>query len=104
MDKAIGKNSQDNAPMESFFGRLKTATLDMVAMCVDFSSARQLVEGYLNAYNSEHYQYDLAGLTPEEFYQYATTGVYPLDNYFGVPASVMMTGGDLKRVKTQICR
>ncbi len=92
-------NSQDNAPMESFFGRLKTAILDMVAMCRDFSSARQLVEGYLNAYNSEHYQYDLAGLTPEEFYQYATTGVYPLDNYFGVPASVMMTGGDLKRVR-----
>ena len=51
------------------------------------------------AYNSEHYQYDLAGLTPEEFYQYATTGVYPLDNYFGVPASVMMTGGDLKKVR-----
>ncbi|MBE5872762.1 MAG: IS3 family transposase [Lachnospiraceae bacterium] len=92
-------NSQDNAPMESFFGRLKTAILDMVAMCRDFTSARQLVDGYLKAYNSEHYQYDLAGLTPEEFYQYATTGVYPLDNYFGVPASIMMTGGDLKKVR-----
>ncbi|MBP3278026.1 MAG: IS3 family transposase [Butyrivibrio sp.] len=92
-------NSQDNAPMESFFGRLKTAILDMVAMCRDYSSARQLVDGYLKAYNSEHYQYDLAGLTPEEFYHYATTGVYPLDNYFGVPASVMMTGGDLKKVR-----
>ena len=92
-------NSQDNAPMESFFGRLKTAILDMVAMCRDFSSAKQLVDGYLKAYNSEHYQYDLAGLTPEEFCQYATTGVYPLDNYFGVPASVMMTGGDLKKVR-----
>lgn len=92
-------NSQDNAPMESFFGRLKTAILDMVAMCRDFCSAKQLVDGYLNAYNSEHYQYDLAGLTPEEFYQYVTTGVYPLDNYFGVPASLMMTGGDLKNVR-----
>ena len=71
----------------------------MVAMCRDFTSARQLVDGYLKAYNSEHYQYDLAGLTPEEFYQYATTGVYPLDNYFGVPASIMMTGGDLKKVR-----
>ncbi len=92
-------NSQDNAPMESFFGRLKTAILDMVAMCKDFYSAKRLVDGYLNAYNSEHYQYDLAGLTPEEFYQYATTGVYPLDDYFGVPASVMMTGGDLKNIR-----
>lgn len=92
-------NSQDNAPMESFYGRLKTSILDMVAMCRDFDSARQLVDGYLKAYNSEHYQYDLAGLTPTEFYQYVTTGVYPLDNYFGVAASEMMTGGDLKRVR-----
>ena len=58
-----------------------------------------LVSGYLTAYNSEHYQYDLVGLTPQEFYQYATTGIYPLDNYFGVPASVMMTGSDLKKVR-----
>lgn len=92
-------NSQDNAPMESFFGRLKTAIMDMVALCRDFNSASALVDGYLKAYNAEHYQYDLAGLTPEEFYQYATTGVYPLDSYFGVPASVMMTGGDLKKVR-----
>lgn len=92
-------NSQDNAPMESFFGRMKTAILDMVALCRDFDSAKKLVDGYLQAYNSEHYQYDLAGLTPEEFYQYATTGIYPLESYFGVPASVMMTGGDLKKVR-----
>lgn len=92
-------NSQDNAPMESFFGRLKTAILDMVALCRDFESASMLVDGYMNAYNCEHYQYDLAGLTPEEFYQYATTGVYPLDNYFGVQAALMMTGGDLKKVR-----
>lgn len=92
-------NSQDNAPMESFFGRLKTAILDMVARCKDFESARTLVNGYLRAYNGEHYQYDLAGLTPEEFYQYATTGIYPLESYFGVPASAMMTGGDLGKVR-----
>lgn len=92
-------NSQDNAPMESFFGRLKTAIMDMVALCKDYDSARSLVDGYLTAYNHEHYQYDLAGLTPEEFYQYATTGIYPLESYFGVPASAMMTGGDLKKVR-----
>lgn len=92
-------NSQDNAPMESFFGRFKTAIMDMVALCKDYDSARKLVDGYLRAYNHEHYQYDLAGLTPEEFYQYATTGIYPLESYFGVPASAMMTGGDLKKVR-----
>ena len=92
-------NSQDNAPMESFFGRLKTAILDMVARCRTFDDAKNLVSGYIKAYNTEHYQYDLAALTPAEFYQYATTGIYPLDSYFGVPASMMMTNGDLKKVR-----
>lgn len=92
-------NSQDNAPMESFFGRLKTAILDMVARCRTLDDAKTLVSGYIRAYNTEHYQYDLAALTPEEFYQYATTGIYPLESYFGVPSSAMMTNGDLKKVR-----
>lgn len=92
-------NSQDNAPMESFFGRLKTAILDLVALCKTFDSARTLVDGYLKCYNEEYYQYDLAGLTPNEFYQYATTGIYPLESYFGVKASELMTGGDLKKIR-----
>lgn len=92
-------NSQDNAPMESFFGRLKTDILDLVARCRVFSDAKQIVDGYLEAYNTKHYQYDLAALTPAEFYQYATTGIYPLESYFGVPSSVMMAADDLKKVR-----
>lgn len=92
-------NSQDNAPMESFFSRLKTDIIDMVALCKTLDAALKLVDGYLKAYNSEHYQYELAGLTPEEFYSYAITGVYPLDSYFGVPASEMMAVGDLSKVR-----
>ena len=92
-------NSQDNAPMESFFSRLKTDIIDIVAMCRTLDAALKLVDGYLRAYNGEHYQYELAGLTPEEFYLYATTGVYPLDSYFGVPDSEMMAVGDLSKVR-----
>ena len=92
-------NSQDNAPMESFFSRLKTDIIDMVALCSTYDAAWKLVDGYLKAYNYEHYQYELAGLTPEEFYQYVMTGVYPLDNYFGVSATEMMTGDDLSKVR-----
>ena len=92
-------NSQDNAPMESFFGRLKTDMMDLVACCRNLDTAIQLVNGYLEAYNGEHYQYELAGLTPNEFYQYATTGIYPLENYFGVPASEMMATDDLSKVR-----
>ena len=92
-------NSQDNSPMESFFGRLKADIIDLVAMCRNLDAALKLVDGYLKAYNTEHYQYELAGLTPEEFYQYATTGIYPLESYFGVPASEMMAVGDIKKVR-----
>ena len=92
-------NSQDNAPMESFFGRLKTDMMDLVARCRNLDNAIQLVNGYLEAYNGEHYQYELAGLTPNEFYQYATTGIYPLESYFGVPASAMMATDDLSKVR-----
>jgi len=92
-------NSQDNAPMESFFGRLKTDVLDLVAMCMTVKDAVALTFGYLKAYNEEHYQYSLAGLTPEEFYLYVTTGIYPLDNYFGVPAAKMMGIGELNRIR-----
>jgi len=85
--------------MESFFSRLKIDILDLVARCNSFDAARQLVDGYLLAYNKEHYQYELAGLTPTEFYQYATTGIYPLESYFGVPASELMAVGDISKVR-----
>lgn len=84
-------NSQDNAPMESFFGRMKERILNLIALCQDFGTAKRLIYGYLNAYNNEYYQYYLAGLTPVEFYEYTQTGIYPLDEYFGVNTSELGT-------------
>ena len=88
-------NSQDNAPMESFFGRMKERILNLIALCLDFGTAVRLIYGYLNDYNNKHYQYYLAGLTPVEFYEYTQTGIYPLENYFGVKASEL---GEQKRL------
>lgn len=82
-------NSQDNAPMESFFSRMKTAILDLVALCPDFETAERLVNGYIDSYNNEQYQYNLAGLTPAEFYIYMVYGIYPCDSYYGVKADEM---------------
>ena len=31
-----------------------------------------------DSYNTERYQWDLARLSPVEYYQYLTTGIYPL--------------------------
>lgn len=88
-------NSQDNAPMESFFARMKTHILNLAALCPDFKTSEKLVNGYISSYNSEQYQYQLAGLTPKEFYIYVTEGIYPLDNYYGVKADELRTINDL---------
>ena len=92
-------NSQDNAPVESFFSRMKTAVLDLVALCRNFEQAEHLIEGYVNSYNNEIYQLDLAGLTPHEFYLYCSTGIYPCDNYFGVKATELRSLNSIIRQK-----
>ena len=78
-------NSQDNAPMESFFGRLKTAIIDLLVLCDDYETAALMTNNYINDYNNKHYQYNLGGLTPTEFYQYCMTGIYSLKEYYGIP-------------------
>lgn len=83
-------NSQDNAPMESFFGRMKTEVIDIIARCGDIATVRKLIDGYINMHNNERYQDTLAALSPSEFYTYKVTGQYPLDSYYGVKASELM--------------
>lgn len=46
----------------------------------------------------------LAGLTPSEFYIYATTGIYPLDNYFGVESTDLLSVNDLVSARIQKAR
>lgn len=84
-------NSWDNSPMESFFGYMKTRIMDILALAPDFETARDLTNGYIVQYNEKDFQYDLAGLTPVEFYMYLTTGVYPCESYFGVDGSRLDT-------------
>jgi len=88
-------NSQDNAPMESFFARMKTQILDLIALCKDLETVKKMITEYIRRYNTEFYQYNLAGLTPAEFYTYVTTGIYPLDNYYGIKSSELMNVNDL---------
>lgn len=95
-------NSQDNAPMESFFGKMKREVMDLIALCPDEKTASRLVDGYVDAYNHAHYQYALAGLTPCEYYTYVTSGIYPLDNYYGVKADEMMTIDELVKKRQEL--
>lgn len=84
-------NSQDNAPMESFWATLKAAHITTIARCKDFESVVKFINAYINFYNTDRYSYELAGLTPEEFYKYRVTGIYPLDNYYGIRSSEFLS-------------
>lgn len=94
-------NSQDNAPMESFFDRMKCKVIDLVALCPDAETAVRMIENYLDDYNDKHYQYSLAGLAPAEYYIYAATGIYPCESYYGVKASELMPAGDLVQARRE---
>lgn len=69
-------NSQDNVLMESFFGKMITEIIDIITRCTDMKTVEELITGYMNVYNTQRYQYGLAGLTPNEYYQYCTADIY----------------------------
>ena len=68
----------DNAPQESFFGHMKDEIDDRIAECKTFPQVTKVIMEYMNYYNHYRYQWDLAKLAPAEYYDYCTTGTYPL--------------------------
>ena len=70
-------NCWDNAPQESFFGHMKDS-IDLTG-CPSFDEVNARIDDYMCYYNNDRYQWDLAKLSPNEYYTFITTGVYPLD-------------------------
>lgn len=71
-------NCWDNAPQESFFGHMKDEISDLVANCKTFLEVKSVVDDWMDYYNHDRYQWDLKMLSPQEYYDYIMTGVYPL--------------------------
>ena len=69
-------NCWDNAPQESFFGHMKDEV--DISGCKKFREVKAVIDDWIEYYNNERYQWQLAKLSPNEYYQYVTTGVYPL--------------------------
>ena len=69
-------NCWDNAPQESFFGHMKDE-LD-ISKCMTFNEVHSAIGDWADYYNNDRYQWDLARLSPKEYYNYRMTGVYPL--------------------------
>ena len=69
-------NCWDNAPQESFFGHMKDE-ID-ISKCKTFNDVKQIIDDWIYYYNNERYQWDLAKLSPVEYYKFVTTGEYPI--------------------------
>ena len=71
-------NCWDNAPQESFYGHMKDELADKMALWETFDDARSDVDDWFDYYNNDRYQWQLAKLSPRQYYRYVTTGEYPL--------------------------
>ena len=69
-------NCWDNAPQESFFGHMKDE-LDMVS-CSEYSDLVTMIADWVDYYNNDRYQWNLALLSPNEYERYIESGIYPL--------------------------
>ena len=50
-----------------------------LATCNTFDEVKAIIDNYMEYYNNRRYQWQLAKLSPNEYYTFVTTGVYPLD-------------------------
>lgn len=69
-------NCWDNAPQESFFGHMKDE-ID-ISECTKYREVKAIIDDWMDYYNRGRYQWQLAKLSPDEYYGYITTGIYPL--------------------------
>jgi len=69
-------NCWDNAPQESFFGHMKDEI--HIKLCNTFKELKLEVDNYMDYYNNDRYQWDLAKLSPNQYAAYIETGEYPI--------------------------
>ena len=72
-------NCWDNAPQESFFGHMKDHISGRVSACNEFREVKSIIDDFMDYYNNEDYVWELCMLSPNEYYEFITTGIYPLN-------------------------
>jgi transposase InsO family protein len=85
-------NCWDNAPKESFYGHMKDE-IDL-SPCKTFEDVCAVIHDYMDYYNKDRYQWDLAKLSPNQYYEYTMTGVYPLQGIASAPIPGKDSGSD----------
>ncbi len=71
-------NCWDNAPQESFFGHMKDELAEKIPAWTCYADVKADIDDWMDYYNNDRYQWQLAKLSPNEFYHYKKTGVYPI--------------------------
>ena len=71
-------NCWDNAPQESFFGHMKDELSLEISKWESFEDVKISIDHWMDYYNNDRYQWDLAKLSPNEYFNFISTGVYPL--------------------------
>ena len=61
-----------NAPQESFFGRMKDHIKFKLKSCTTFEEVKAIIDDWMDYYNNDRYQWRLAKLSPNEYYEYIT--------------------------------
>jgi transposase InsO family protein len=70
-------NCWDNAPQESFFGHMKDEIY--LARCTTYEEHYTEINDYMDYYNNERYQWELAKLSPNQYAEYLRTGYYHIE-------------------------
>lgn len=87
-------NCWDNAPQESFFGHMKDEIGLKIKECSSFDDVKAIITDWMDYYNRERYVWDLARLSPDEYYKYYTTDVYPIPGIKPPKAAAVKANSD----------
>ena len=71
-------NCWDNAPQESFYGHMKDELEDKMEHWDTFEDVKRDIDDWFDYYNNDRYQWQLAKLSPSQFYRSVTIGEYTL--------------------------
>jgi len=71
-------NCWDNAPQESFFGHMKDELKGCITNQTTYEEIQAIIDDWIDYYNNDRYQMGLQKMSPNEYYQYITKGIYPV--------------------------
>lgn len=94
-------NCWDNAPQESFFGHMKDEIGKRMKNIETYDELQNIIDDYMDYYNNDRYQYQLAKLSPNEFHQYYINGEYPLKRFVSEPKKMIEKMKQVKMIQNQ---